>query len=137
MFIPEEFVAIAEALRSGSADAAAERRFRTSISRAYYAVYLTLRQHIRAARADPTYDVEHGKLARWLAEHPNLTVGRFGTEFRDLFKRRTSSDYELHDVLSEAAEQVSILSARSLISRASTVVALVSPATFPVRVRTH
>ena len=133
MFEPEEFVAIAEALQSGSADGAAERRFRTAISRAYYAVYLTVRQHIRAARTDPSYDVEHGKLAKWLANHPDLTVGRFGTEFKDLFKRRTSSDYELHDVVTENAEKVSLLSARNLIGRAEAVVKLVPAGSFPVR----
>lgn len=133
MFAPEEFVGIAEAMRAGGADPASERRFRTAISRAYYAVYLTVRQHIRAVRADPGYDIEHGRLAKWLADHPNQTVGRFGTEFRDLFKRRTAADYLLHEVVSENEEKVSLLSARNLISRAEAVVKLVPSTTFPVR----
>lgn len=133
MFSPSEFVEIAEALRQGKADGPLERRFRTSISRSYYAVYLTVRQHIRDARSDPSYDVEHAKLAKWLAEHADATVHRFGNEFLDLWKRRTTSDYKLHETVSQNAEAVSLMSARNLIERAGPVVKSVSPSTFPSR----
>lgn len=135
MFSPHEFVEIGDALREGKADGPGERRFRTAISRAYLAVYLTLRQEIRDARSDSAYDVEHGALAKWLADHVDPIVGRFGNEFRALWKKRTVSDYQLHTALSEPDERISLLSARDLIRRTADVVKRVPPATFPVRPR--
>lgn len=133
MFSPDEFIGVGESLRKGTGDSPVERRFRTTISRAYYAAYLTAREVIRNARAEPAYDVEHGALAKFLRDHSDQTVGRFGQELYELFRRRTLSDYDLHRELKEQEEQVSLLSAKSLISRAPAVLNRVQANTFPRR----
>lgn len=137
MFAPSELLDLVDALRSAKADGPVDRRFRTSISRAYYAAFLTVREQLRILRADPAYDVEHRSLARWL-EHDHkadLVVANFGRELRVLFEQRVKSDYDLSTTLSFALEDLYLKSARSLISRAPSVLKLVDPRRAPMKSR--
>lgn len=135
MFEPSELLLLVEAMRSGAADDPLERRFRTSVSRAYYASYLSVRERLRVLRSEPAYDVEHERLAKWLADHADMTVRRFGQELLQMCRQRVKCDYDLASTATSSSEDLYIRSARSLISRVDAVLALVDPRKAPPRVR--
>lgn len=130
-FSPKEFLDVGESLHNGRVVDPLEGRFRTTISRAYYAVFLQMQQEMRRIQNWSTYTITHGDLLALLEGHAHAKVGLFGVQLRQLRNRRFDSDYKVEKTISVTEEKIQLMSAKSLILEAPVIAALLDPARLP------
>lgn len=98
MFDPSEFAALAADLTDdGKYDK--EARTRAALSRAYYALFLSVRSALRTAQGAPTHGrddrIAHGNLpiALYASNDPGLNA--VAKTLEELYRARRTADYEL------------------------------------------
>ena len=123
-FDPEEFLVVADRVLRLTDDSTSEAaRCRTAASRAYYAVYGTIRAKMHQAAG---YDVflgagKHGTLAKRLKQqHGNTPLLRSAPYFQELLDHRETSDYKYDEPMDQQTAEAAILKAQSILDRIRT-----------------
>lgn len=133
--LPEEFLTVASDLHAGIVIPATEGRHRSVGSRAYYSVYLQLRQELRAIKGDLSYNIGHGKMVDWLGKSGVAVLMNFAEELRLLRGLRFKGDYRVAESYSLNDAKFALVTAKSLHSRLASVVQAIK--TTPVELPTH
>ncbi len=118
---PQGFHDVASKLWQGTPVAKlSEPCVRTVAGRAYYSAYLSTREALRAAYADPTYDVEHTPLATFMIGAGQPTLKLAGGMLKELREARELADYDLGVTMRHAAAEHLVDDALEIISLAAT-----------------
>lgn len=89
---PADFLAVADRLRGSPSEA--ERR--TSVGRAYYALYNLLVMRLSSQGFSFQKDGgDHGRLVRYLIQSENLEASKLGERLKKLRTLRNVADYEM------------------------------------------
>lgn len=98
---PSALLTAAKELQNKRSISDKECSARTVAGRSYYAVYLEVREAVRAAYRNPAFDTTHSTLAESLEADSDPDVNRVGTLLRSLFAMRSRADYRIRDTLTE------------------------------------
>jgi hypothetical protein len=105
-FSPRDFEVVAKHLAINTVPKANEATTRTVIGRAYYAVYLAIREALRRQYKDPKYDVAHETLGQTLESCPKTHPGherikKIGVSLEMLRQQRVRADYHPEDQIDD------------------------------------
>jgi uncharacterized protein (UPF0332 family) len=116
---PRSFIETAERLCKG---AVSEADWRSSVSRAYYAVFLTLRTILRDNIPEPLLikrgckprKIPHQFLIWCLANNKENRTKQLGAELRSLEAQRCRADYDINEIVSKQHAHDALDDARAL-----------------------
>jgi hypothetical protein len=113
---PAEIHEVADRLWQGSQiDKRNEACVRTVAGRSYYAAYTSTRDALRAAYGDPTYDVAHETLFKFLIQYGGK-LGAAGNTLKSLHTARTRADYFLGDTIAHSQAETFVEDALFVLS---------------------
>ena len=118
---PADFLAVAESLHANAATSPGEPCDRTTVGRAYYACYLAIREAVRIAYSDPTFDVGHSPLHAALKRSADPDVADVGGRLETLFKWRSRADYRMGDPVSHVNAALMVSSAKAILRAVPTI----------------
>lgn len=103
-----DYYQIADILyNGGSPSPPCEAAFRSAISRAYYAAFCSVRNHLRAKHGNPSLYGSRGNphqlIPRYLQNTGNPLASKLGRDLADLREKRNMADYE--DALNNPAKE--------------------------------
>ena len=101
---PLEFLDVAKELH----DSGDEAKRRTSIGRAYFALFNYLRAKVSPVRPVPQTDDAHRAVAYYLTEANNQRLRRIGQSLHNLRSDRNRADYELGENVGTRESQAAV-----------------------------
>lgn len=120
---PEEFYAVAKALKDAVVVPSGEGRYRTTAGRAYYSVYWAACLQICINhRVNPPSELPHEALSLKLAStQGDVDVRKFGDLLNSLRLLRIKSDYHLGRIVEEVAADDAVDDAKTALDMLPTV----------------
>ena len=114
---PLEFLEVAKAF----SDSVQERQTRTSIGRAYYAVFNHLRQRLEPLKPLPLNAEAHALVVRYLSDAPNQNLKSLGQTLNDLRNSRNTADYNMNVTVDAQQSKLALQRAERAIQRSQSV----------------
>ncbi|WP_017662604.1 HEPN domain-containing protein [Baaleninema simplex] len=120
-FDGKNFLVLAEKILKNS-QFPSEASYRTSISRAYYAVFLTAREYIKVKNPTNWQNIitrggnVHKKVKNYYASRFGNNGKRITNKLNSLRKKRNNADYEISTVITKSQAEQACLDAKTAIN---------------------
>lgn len=113
--LPADFARIADQLQFGLSVPSTEPCSRTVAGRAYYAVYLALREAARQKLNSQSFDISHEGLQSFLDGHTDMYMQTVAEKVKALFALRVISDYWMAETLDKTTVGLHLNDANALV----------------------
>lgn len=104
------YLDVADEMRSGGSEA----HYRSAISRAYYGVFVEIRDRVSSYGVQIPRKSVHKFIRDWLSKQRQSQLVRMGSDLSRLWRERNRADYETGEVIDRGRADKSLILARRI-----------------------